>query len=195
VEKLDKDASGPFGSVTSTGQTLQTINVNGWVNHLNFSPDCNTLCFVTHDCEVNFANVSDGAQGDKIATEKVFHRGNPHMTCVFLSNDRLVAGGYDKTPYVYERKGTSWSLIKTMDDGVDRQRKAKITGNSFLDKKVYFNSDFKLNSNVEMRETDTKHANFINCMMPYASDESGKPLVLASSDVNGYLIFWDVKAM
>lgn len=43
-------------------------------------------------------------------------------------------------------------------------RAAKITGNSFMDKRVYFNSDIKLSSAVELKETDTQHVNYINCL-------------------------------
>jgi len=114
------------------------------------------------------------------------------MSCMFLDNDKLVACGYDKVPYIYKKEGSEWKMAKVMDDGTKRQRKAKITGNSFLDKKVYFNSDFKLSSAVEMRETDTKHANFINCLKSYATDDKNRPIVLATSDANGYLNFWDV---
>ena len=81
-----------------------------------------------------------------------------------------------------------------MDEGVKNKRKAQISGNSFLDKKVYFNSDFKLQANVEMVETDTKHANFINCLKPFAMD-GNKPLVISTSDANGFLHFWDVQKL
>jgi hypothetical protein len=84
-------------------------------------------------------------------------------------------------------------MVKVLDEGIGRQRKARLTGNSFLDKKVYFNSDFKLNSAVEMRETDTKHANFINCLKTYSFDAQNHPLVLSSSDSNGYINFWNMK--
>ena len=194
IEELDKDGAGPFGSVTSSGETLQTITCNGWVNYVTFSPNCDTICYVTHDCELNFTNVTEAVSGDKskLTTEKIFHNGNPHMSCMFLDNDKLVACGYDKVPYIYKKEGSEWKMAKVMDDGTKRQRKAKITGNSFLDKKVYFNSDFKLSSAVEMRETDTKHANFINCLKSYATDDKNRPIVLATSDANGYLNFWDV---
>lgn len=65
-------------------------------------------------------------------------------------------------PYLYKKESNNWKLDKCLDDGINNVRKAKISGNSFLDKKVYFNSDFKLGANVEMKESDTKHANYIN---------------------------------
>ena len=80
------------------------------------------------------------------------HNGNPHLGCIFISDDKLVAVGYDKVPYVYGKNGGSWTMNKCLDDGLTKTRTAKITGNSFLDKKVYFNADFKLASNVSLNE-------------------------------------------
>ena len=88
VEELDKDSAGPFGNVTSTGETLQTIQCNGWVNYINFSPNSELICYVTHDCELNFTNVSSAASGEKskLETKKIFHHGNPHMSCLFIDD-------------------------------------------------------------------------------------------------------------
>ena len=117
IEELDKDSEGPFGSITSTGETLHTITCNGWVNFINFSPDCRTICYTTHDCELNFTDVSEAASGDKnkLSTVKVYHNGNPHMSVLFLDNDSLIAGGYDKTPYLYKKQGSEWKMVKILD--------------------------------------------------------------------------------
>jgi hypothetical protein len=183
--------------VTSYGDTLHSINLNGWVNWISFSPDSKTVSFVTHDCELNFTDVSEATVKDKskLTTEKVYHPGNPHMSCIFLNNESLVACGYDKVPYLYKKKGSEWAMEKILDDGTKRVRKPKITGNSFLDKKVYFNADIKLDSKIEMKESDTKHHNFINCLKPFASDSNGVPQVLATSDGNGFINFWDVQKL
>lgn len=51
-----------------------------------------------------------------------------------------------------------------LDAGIKNSRQAKISGNSFVDKRVYFNADIKLSSAVELKETDTQHVNYINCL-------------------------------
>lgn len=45
-----------------------------------------------------------------------------------------------------------------------------------------------------MKETDTKHANYINCMTPFAV-QNGKPMMLCTSDINGYLNWWNVSSL
>lgn len=62
---LDTDTAGPFGGVTSYGESLLSLSCNGWVNYVSFSPSANQICYVTHDCEVNFANVENCAKDPK----------------------------------------------------------------------------------------------------------------------------------
>ena len=181
--------------VSSYGDTLCTIPATAWINFVSFSPSSNLLSFGTHDCELNFANVSEvGSSGGKckVKPEKLMLRGNPLLNGMFISDDKFVGAGYDKVPYLYSKEGKDWKQIKTLDEGISKVRKAKITGNSFLDKRVYFNADIKLGSDVEMKETDTMHANYVNCMQVFASD-GAKPLILSTSDINGYLNWWDVQ--
>lgn len=171
-----------------------SVASNGWINFVAFSPDCNTICFGTQDCELNFSDVSSVGGGGKAKakTEKVLLKGNPMLNCVFLGEDKLVASGFDKVPILFKKEGNDWKQTKILDAGVSKIRVAKVTGNAFKDRKVYFNADIKLNDSIVMKETDTKHANYINCMKPFAQD-GGVPLILSTSDINGYLNYWDVQ--
>lgn len=193
---LDKEGAGPFGSVTTYGETLLSLSCNGWVNGVSFSPSATTVCYVTHDCEVNFADVSNCATDTKSkpSPEKIMHNGNPHLGCIFISEDKCIATGYDKVPYLYVKKGTSWEMSQVLDKGISSTRKTKISGNSFQNKKVYFNSDFKLDAKIEMKETDTRHENYINCLKIFAGDPKTNTInVLCTSDINGFLNYWDVQ--
>jgi len=77
-----------------------TVTSNGWINSLAFTPSSKSLCYVTHDCELNFVDVSDPSN-KKPKSEKLLHTGNPHFNCVFIDEDKLVACGYDKVPFLY----------------------------------------------------------------------------------------------
>jgi hypothetical protein len=111
-----------------------------------------------------------------------------------LEENKLVATGFDKVPYFYLKDGSDWKMTKCLDDGINAVRTNKITGNSFLDKKIYFNNDMKLGSSIEMKEKDTKHLNYINCLKVFAKNGE-KPMILSTSDINGYLNFWDVQKL
>lgn len=60
------------------------FRANGWINNLSWSPNAAEICYVTHDCEVNFAEAipkdknEDDDKDDKV---RMFHHGNPHTTC------------------------------------------------------------------------------------------------------------------
>lgn len=82
-----------------------------------------------------------------------------------------------------------------LDEGFNKVRKGKIGGNSFKDKRVYFNSDIKLDSKVEMKEPDTMHHNFINQLKVFARNGDGNPKALCTSDINGFLNYWDVEKL
>lgn len=58
-DDLDKDSAGPFGNVTSFGETLVSITCNAWANFVSFSPSGKSIAFGTHDCELNFADISN----------------------------------------------------------------------------------------------------------------------------------------
>jgi len=114
--------------------------------------------------------------------------------CNWLSEDKIVASGFDKTPILFKKDGGNWKQTKILDDGVNKPRPAKITGNAFLDKRVYFNPDIKLGANIEMKETNTKHVNYINCQKAQFNKD-GLPTTISTSDVNGHLNFWDVEKL
>lgn len=181
--------------VTSFGETLMSVSCNGWINFVAFSPSCNTICYGTQDCELNFADVKDVGQSagkSKVKAEKLMLRTNPLLNGIFLSDTKFMGCGFDKVPYIYTNSGNEWKQTACLDDGISKARSTKITGNSFLDKRVYFNADIKLSSAVEMKETDTKHANYINCLKTFARN-GDTPLIMSTSDVNGYLNWWDVQ--
>ena len=84
LEDLDKDSTaGPFGNVTAKfGESLMSISSSSWINGLAFSFDSKLLSYVSQDCEINFVDVTECAGGkSKPKSEKVLHRGNPHMNC------------------------------------------------------------------------------------------------------------------
>ena len=55
------------------------------------------------------------------------------MKGYFIGEDTVVAGGWDKVPIVFKKSGSEWRQDKILDMGINEARKAKITGNKFLD--------------------------------------------------------------
>ena len=56
------------------------------------------------------------------------------MNCQFLNQNTMVASGFDKIPYIYKNDGTQWKQTAILDDGINRVRSDKSSGNQFKDK-------------------------------------------------------------
>jgi hypothetical protein len=192
---MNLPSDGPFGKITSYGETLVNIQQSGWCNFVAWSPSCNSIAYGTQDCDLGFADVSEAAGGKaKIKPNVINLRTNPLLSGMFLEENKFVGTGFDKVPYIFTQSGADWAESSILDKGISKNRQLKISNNKFKDMRVYFNPDIKLSSNIEMKETDTSHVNYINCLKPFGYT-TGKPLVLSTSDVNGYLVWWDVQSV
>ena len=126
-----------------------SFHSNGWINYLAFSPNATQICFVTHDCELNFADVSQGKESNDKDKIKIFHHGNPHANCVFISEDTLVASGHDKVPYIYKKSGTEWKETKMCDEGLNKAAPF-IPTKKYGDKQIFFNDKIKPTSDTSI---------------------------------------------
>lgn len=52
----------------------------------------------------------------------------------------------------------------------------------------------KLEEDVIMKEMNTKHTNYINCLKVYMGSRE-KVQVISTSDINGYINYWDVSQL
>jgi WD40 repeat protein len=188
---------GPFGGVTSFGETLMSFTAIGWINNVTFSPDATVLAYATHDCELNFVDLTN-AGASKEKPDKVLYKGNPFLCGQFLNASTFIACGFDKVPFLFKKNGgASWAFVKYLDDGIFKEKQAQIAKGSFEESQLYFKRSetekataLKLDDSVIMREMNTKHSNYINSLKLYPG--GGK---LSTSDVNGYINVWDVAAL
>lgn len=168
----------------------------GWVNSVAFSPDATVLSYATHDCEINFVDVSKSGSGTKEKPDKVLYKGNPFLCGQFLNSTTYIACGYDKVPFLFKKNASgSWTFVKHLDEGFSVEKQAQIAKGSFEQSQVFFKRSeterataLKLDDDVIMREMNTKHTNYINSVKSYGAK-------LCTSDINGYINFWDVAAL
>lgn len=196
-----QNSAGPFGSVSTFGETLLVFNSNGWINSVNFSPSSSVFCYATHDCELNFIDVSKAAQQVKEKPDKVLYKGNPFLNGIFVNDDTYIACGYDKVPFLFKKSGGNWDFVKHLDDGFNKVKDQAITQGSFDNAQAFFKrsetekaSGIKLDDDVGIREMNTKHSNYINCIKTYAI-QGGVPAVISTSDINGFIHYWDLKSL
>jgi archaellin len=80
-------------------------------------------------------------------------------------------------------------------------REQAITKDSFDNAQAFFKkgetekaTGVKLDDSVSLKEMNTKHANYINQLKVYASN-AGKPQVISTSDINGFINYWDLSSL
>jgi hypothetical protein len=61
--------------------------------------------------------VSKATQKSKGKPDKVFYKGNPFLTGIFLSETSFVAFGFDKVPFLFKLNGKGWEFSKVLDAG------------------------------------------------------------------------------
>ena len=96
---------------------------------------------IAHDAEVHFFNITaDDVQSEKKPKgDKVYYGGAPLLTGGFIDETNYVASGYDKAPLLFKKgDGEKWSYTKSLDEGSDRARAAKIGKDAFGGKVVFF---------------------------------------------------------
>jgi hypothetical protein len=60
-----------------------------------------SFLITAQDCEVNFLDVSKAAEKVKSKPNKVYYKGNPFLSGIFLSETSYIACGFDKVPYLF----------------------------------------------------------------------------------------------
>lgn len=136
---------------------------------------------------------------DKV--DKVFYKGNPFLSGIFVNESTYVACGFDKVPFLFKKSAKGWDFVKYLDEGIKSVKEAQIAKGSFDQSQAFFkrseserSGSVKLDDDLGMKEMNTKHSNYINCLKVYAGT-SLKPQVISTSDINGYINYWDLSSL
>ena len=98
------------------GETMYTVDLGKqWINGLAWSPDGMSLAIAAHNSTVTFFSL----QTDQRVT--VTWPGRPFSCLEFVSNEKVVAGGWDYSPVDITKNGDRWLMGSKLDTG-DRTR-------------------------------------------------------------------------
>jgi len=176
---------GPFASVKSFGDELFRIkNAGGWVEGLRWNDAGSLLAAAVHCSRIIFVKVEEG---DKLKETEasVDWEKSPFRSLLFLTDNTLLAGGYDRVPISFKGDGKAWELQKTYtrekkrDDG----RKGSIIQSNL---KIFENA--KLGQGLAKEENEI-HTNPIICIRTYKGKQ-GSVDMFSSNDIHGNLFFW-----
>lgn len=186
-------------SITMTGTLVNEFSNSGaWVHDVAFSPDGSRLAWVSHDSSIS---VVDSTQSMTVLTLKT--RYLPFLSCVWVSQNSLVAAGHDCCPMLFsyqstisQSNGTGGSdMVKTSSPvlkfigRLDRSQKKEADGQSAMRK--FRDLDAKADNSHQIGAGDsclgTIHQNTIGQIRLYAKNKS-----VATVGLDGKLVVWSL---
>jgi len=175
-----------WGDKNSFGDCLAEFGSSnfGWVHDVSFSADGNQLAWVAHDSTVNFVKAGDSQ--DKVVTVKT--NTLPYRAVLWLTPKSVVAAGHDLNPTLFSNAGSSWALVKQLDQG----KVETAAGSSAKDK-------FRqMDSRGQEADTDTKlktiHQNSISAIA-ILDGSRGSVTKFVTAGVDGQLVTWTLKTL
>eukprot|EP01086_Lenisia_limosa_P016254 TRINITY_DN591_c0_g2_i7.p1 TRINITY_DN591_c0_g2~~TRINITY_DN591_c0_g2_i7.p1 ORF type:complete len:372 (-),score=147.25 TRINITY_DN591_c0_g2_i7:42-1157(-) len=190
VKSLDKKA-GPsnWGEPGAFGDVVAEIDVgSGWVHSVAFSPSGDNLAIATHNSSMCLA-----APGQE--TQVIKHSDLPFRTCLFLSEDQVVAAGYDNQPYLFKKTGDKWAFAAKLDAKKKAAGPAKTgTRAAFA---MFQNTARTGATGGKATETnlETTHQNAITSITALKKDAAGKVTSFSTSGYDGRIVVWSVKTL
>lgn len=121
-----EEAVGPFKDVDTFGEELISFRCKYWLNSVAWSPSGSSICYASHDGTLNFADVSKVTKKGDVF--KYLNKGLPFKTGIYINEDTFIAGGYDRTPFLFSREGGEWKLKKVMDEGYSHFKDFTVEG-------------------------------------------------------------------
>lgn len=88
---------------------LAEYSVGGWVHNVAWSPSGEWLGFVSHDSAVGFVNINGGKEA---VPQRLTLSNLPFRVLAFLSENDVVAAGYDCNPALFKLSGDQWYLMR-----------------------------------------------------------------------------------
>jgi len=186
------------------GEVLAEFDqAKAWVQTVAWSPSGFRLSFSGHGSSVHFVQLLAGSQP---IVQTVFIDGLPYLDQDFLSDDVVVAAGFDRNPHIFAVTDGSesepvWSFVDAVDKAdkkVETKAAAAGTGGfaaargafaAAVDKGHSAGGPAKAESTL-----DTQHQNNVVQVATFRPAD-GKPATsFATAGLDGRIIVWDLKA-
>ena len=175
MEEVDSNPAAGlrYSEVRSFGDTLYSITAGAWVNGLSWSPDCLWLAVTAHNCSVIFSPLANEREQTTVWNSK------PFMAIQFISDNKVIAGGFDYRPIIFQREGDRWGEPREVENAEGGrtegsvQSKVKQMAQGFGGKKT-------------RDSMASKHKNTITCIRVVDNNR------YSTSDISGSLFVWRI---
>lgn len=189
------DANTSFGEIKFGEQLVELNLAFGWTFGVKWSPNGSVLAYTGHDSTICFVkNVGPAA-----STQTLNLHGLPLRDVLFLSENMLVAGGFDCNPllFVVETKGT-WGFVRYLDEQKPTARDTK-PGSQFSEAFGKFYGQAKHGTSLDAVDPSKvlggSHENCITCFASVQAGWNDSRHVFSTSGWDGRVVIWDLNSL
>lgn len=156
----------------------------GWVHDVVFSPSGNKIAWVAHDSSISVV------QGGENAAVITCHVNNlPFLTCVWLTENTILAGGHDFVPMAFTHDGDKLKFVAKLDQPVK-----KGGDDESMSAMERFRSMDKRATGTKEATSETTHVNAIKQASVYSGNPDNVTKV-STGGLDGRVVVWDIKAL
>jgi len=219
IKELDHAEDDGFGEVWpkqhTFGELLAEFDAGAWVNSVAWSPNAFRIAFTTHASTISFVQI---LLGSNPIVQTVNLKGLPFLATNFLSDDAVVAVGFDNTPHLFVNASPSaaepsWAFSDILDKddkkgaggastaGGVAPSATKSALKTFQDATARGIGPASASSASQKKETSApaapdkvfRHTNAISCIFARSSTDGKAETTFWTSGLDGRVLFWDLK--
>jgi len=209
IEGIDAAEDDGFGDVFPKqhefGEILAEFDIaKSWVNTVAWAPSGFRIAFAGQNSTIHFVQILAGSEP---IVQSVAWKGLPFLDMTFLTDNTIVAVGFDMNPTLFtvvggEDSDPKWGFQETLDKEVkegDKKEEKKDEKSSISKSRDMFqkqasqgisSTDKKKESSAKAAVTiPTRHTNIINSLWCLRADRITK---FSTSSLDGRVLFWDL---
>jgi len=179
----DKPGACSWGDKFPFGEVLGEFRAGGWVHDVAFSPDGESIAYVSHDS--SFAVVT-GTSGQPTIINTQFL---PFTHLIWLTAKSVVAAGHDNNPMLFSGSGSSWKFVEKLDAAKQEKKEA---GSSAMSK--FKEMDTRGRESDNDTQLRTIHQNAISGLGVHTGARTAISK-FTTIGVDGKMVIWDVKSL
>lgn len=193
VDKKNKEEGNTSwgGKIETSGSLIAEFPSSqgggGWVHSVAFSPDGTRLAWVSHDSSISIVDSRKSMHPINVRTRFL-----PFLSCIWSSNNLVIAAGHDCCPMLYYYDDYSGEI--RFIDKVDKSQKKETDGFSAMRKFRDLDKRAIVESTVSNTALDTIHQNTISEIRLF-DQKQAKADKITSVGVDGQMVIWDLKTL
>jgi actin related protein 2/3 complex subunit 1A/1B len=203
---IDSDEDDGFGKIWANqndfGEVLCEFDqAKAWINAVAWSPNNMRIAFAGHGSTLSVVKLEEGVENFSVQTLRLPDL--PLLDMRFLTDDVILAVGFDKIPKLFHNKGSAeapeFKLAFELDGFVEEKKEEKKAGGGAFAKNMGMFADQasrgveasnKGKTNTALKR-NTIHNNAINCLQ-LLPQVGGQYTKFTTSGVDGRIVTWDL---